>query len=91
MEEKEGCRKNLAQEFPRVTKESLIQKQVQNSLESGGFSKVVDTAKQFTDTTYIDNVRQKFKNIRLSDGHSFKAAQVLQRSFEYGDKFLIFD
>ena len=67
-----------------------MQKQVQNSFESGGFGKAVDTAKQF-DTTYFANVRQKFKNSRRTDGHSCKAVQVLQRSLEYGDKFLIFN
>ena len=87
---KEGVEK-LAQEFPRVTRESLIRQQVQNSLEIGGFSKAIDTAKQFTDTTYIDNVRRKFKNIRRPDGHSFKAVQILQKSFEKEAKFLIFD
>ena len=86
---KEGVEK-LAREFLRVTRESLRQ-QVQNSLETGGFSKTVDTKKHLTDTTYIDNVRWKFKNIRRPHGHSFKAVQVLQRSFENEDKFLIFD
>ena len=87
---KEGVEK-LAQEFPRVTRESLIRQQVQNSLKTGGFSKAVYTAKPFTDTTYIDNVRRKFKNIQRPYGHSFKAVQVLQRSFENEQKFLIFD
>ena len=64
---------------------------MQNSLETGGFSKAVDAAKQFMDTTYIDYVRRKFKNIRRSDGHCLKVVQVLQRSFENEDKFLIFD
>ena len=77
--------------FPRVTRESLIREQVQNSLETGGFSEAVDAAKQFTDTTYIDYVRRKFKNIQRSDGYCLKVVQVLQRSFENEDKFLIFD
>ena len=38
----------------------------------------VDTARQFMNTEYIDNVRQKPNKIRRPDRHSFKAVQVLQ-------------
>ena len=87
---KEGVEK-LAKEFPRVTREGLIRQQVQNSLENGGFDKAVGTARQFSDTTYIDNVRRKVKNTRRPDGHSFNAVQILKNSFEKEDKFLIYD
>ena len=84
---KEGVQK-LTQEFPRVTRGSLIQQQVQNSLELTGFSKAVDTSKQFADTTCMTMLEG---NLKTFDANSFRAVRVLQRSFQNEDKFLILD
>ncbi|XP_066936070.1 uncharacterized protein [Clytia hemisphaerica] len=80
----------LAEQFPRVTREALIRQQVQNYIEKGSYSDAVAEARNFTDVRYVDNLRRKSKASRRPEGHSFKAVEVLKRNFEKDDKFLIF-
>lgn len=66
-ERKDGV-KNLAQENSRVTRESLIWQQVHNSLETGGFSKVVDIVTQFKGTICTDHVGRNLLMFYYNNG-----------------------
>ena len=66
-ERKEGVEK-LVQGIPQVTRECFIWQQVHNAVETGGFSKAVETVTQFVFTTYIDNVGQNLLTFDYNNG-----------------------
>ena len=82
---------NTFKDNPKITRKTFIRQQVQKELESGTFESAKNLAKTFTDTKFIENIKQKSKMDRRPDGHSFNAIRVLKEKYENQDKFLIFD
>ena len=77
--------------FPKATREGLIRQKVQQHIETGDIERAKESAKQLTDTKFIDNVKQKSKQSRRPDGHSFQAVKIQKEKFDGYDNFLIYD
>ena len=71
-------------------KESMVRQKVQQQLEQSSFSAAVTTAKNYTNKTYIDNIKRKEKTKRRPDGHCFKAVKILKTTFEKEDPYLAY-
>ena len=53
----------IAKEFPRLTRESMVRQKGQQQLEQS-CSAAVTTVKNYTDKSYIDNIKRKEKALK---------------------------
>lgn len=88
--DKKSTKKNLTNN-PKLTRESLIRQELQTCLEKGTYSDTVRKAKNYTDVTFIDNIKRKATSERRPQGHSFKAVETLHQNFSTEDRYLIFE
>ena len=83
--------KSIFDSFPKTTREGLIRQKVQQHIETGDIERAKKSAKQLTDTKFIDNVKQKSKQSRKPDGHSFQSFKILKEKSDGNDNFLIYE
>ena len=84
--------KKKFEDNPRISRETLIRQSVQTALEINGYKSAVDVAKQFTDTTFVDNAKKQLKwKSRPEGSHSFAAVQMVYDAYKSEDKFLVYD
>ena len=83
--------KSISENFPKLTREAIIQQKVQSTLEKGRYSDGLEASQMYTDTAFIDSVRKRKLFSRRPDGHSFKAVDVIRNNFVSEDEYLIFD
>ena len=68
----------------------MVRPKVQQQLEQSSFSTAVTTAKNYTDKTYIGNIKRKEKTMRRPGGYCFIAVKILKTTFEKEDPHLVY-
>ena len=81
---------DIAKRFACLTGESMVRQKVQQQLEQSSFSTAVTTAKNYTDKTYIGNIKRKEKTMRRPGGYCFIAVKILKTTFEKKDPYLVY-
>ena len=75
----------IAKEFPRLTRESMVRQKGKQQLEQS-CSAAVTTVKNYTDKSYIDNIKRKEK----TKNKGTEKIKILKTTFEKEDPYLVY-